>query len=204
MAVKMERKASALALVSDETTDEELATCEDLSDLDSISSSIFDEEVETTAGESHLYRYSLRSPLPPVEEKGEFDCKGGAPVEDVDCSHIIYTDHSKLTGTYTTHEETLAKEPDRTGSRSSLQKDIGLESSTEHVDLSAFENDSKPSRTSPIHPKFQEEKTIESPGSEEHPILQDSPNPSLRQRLPNPETTTIVRTKSLDFVIKEL
>jgi hypothetical protein len=70
----MERQPNSLELETEITPDsgpdEEFATCDDLSDTDSIKSSIFEEEMEPT-GESHLYRYSISSPLPLVEEGEE-------------------------------------------------------------------------------------------------------------------------------------
>ena len=154
----MERKPSSIELETeispDSGPDQEFATCDDLSDTDSIKSSIFDEEIELT-GESHLYRYSMSSPLSPVEEGEEV-----ISPRDAD----------------TPSELAVQVEPDD-------QYTEALEKDAKMLDESLKENTEK-IQNDPENSDSITETSSEQVGMYEgnEVILQNSDNPSLKQR----------------------
>ena len=179
----MERKSSSLELETeitpDSRTDEEFATCEDLSDTDSIKSSILDEEIEPT-GESHLYRYSISSPLPPVEEGEEAISLRDALVAvqirpDNQYTEALRNNAKMLDESLEEAGEEIQNDPENFGEENSS----GI-CSTNNEGVPALDNSICAKSSIPSITKT----SMEQIGiyQEKEVILQNSDNPSLKQR----------------------
>ncbi|CBY43825.1 unnamed protein product [Oikopleura dioica] len=185
----MERKPSSLDLETEITPDEEFATCEDLSDICSVNSSIFNEEIDPTAEESHLYRYSLSSPLPPVEEREEIlshlevdpDAKFPSQIApDYHYTEALENDAEMLDTSLNVTEEEIQNDPE--------SSDRGI-SATNYV--SALDNS--------ICAEKSPNEIAEHTGKDQtrEVVLQDSGNPSLKQRKSGPYTEATVEEEKI-------